>query len=335
MAHEIEYKDGRYSFAFVGDRSAIWHRKGQQMIAGASPAEWQSAAGHNFQVDVMPLAGIPDGEVSPVPVATHRLLYRTDTGAALSVIGKDWTPAQNIDAYKFAQPLIDEGFCSMNTAGTLFQGKLCFILLKTKEGFQLPGGDETQGYILVQISHESGHADLVTPVAIRVVCDNTRRFALESKTKAQIEQGKFIHTKKTSFSVEKAHALIAAYRAGLGQYAEQAKFLATRKATPEQTRAYINKVFKLEELQNAAAAEVAKRREHNARVVKQLTEAIERQPGAHMSPGTWWSNFHAVTFWEDHGRHEKKTLEPLASKFRGVAADRKDYALKVALEMAS
>jgi hypothetical protein len=81
-----------------------------------------------------------------------------------------------------------------------------------------------------------------------VVCNNTLQFSLRIKSKSQMNAGKFVHTNKNSLSIEKANALIEAYRLGLGEYADRARFLSTKRAWHEQTRAYINRVFKLEEL---------------------------------------------------------------------------------------
>jgi phage/plasmid-like protein (TIGR03299 family) len=346
MAHEIEYREDlkQWSFAFTGDRSAIWHKKGQNLIEGASQAEWMDAAGHNFEVEKIDLRKAlgafhtPNGdtiEETPWLSSFTHALQRSDNGTILSVVSSDWHPAQNSQAYAFAQPFIDAGFATLNTAGTLFDGRRCFILLKTNEGFSLPSGDDTEGYVLVQMSHEYGIADLVLPTSVRVVCNNTLQFALQkAHGKGQIDAGKFVHRAKTAFSVEKANALIAAYKLGLGAYAEQAKFLSTRKATPEQTRAYINKVFKLEEMKDGSVAEVARRRAHNDKVVTGLLSAIERQPGANMSAGSWWAAFHGTTWHEDHGRWEGKD-EPITAKFTGVGAERKQVALRLALEMAT
>ena len=63
-----------------------------------------------------------------------------------------------------------------------------------------------------------------------------------------------------------------------------------------------------------------------------LDSGAARVAGANMSAGSWWSNFHAVTYHEDHGRWAGKD-EPV--KFDGVGADRKQAALKIALEMAA
>jgi phage/plasmid-like protein (TIGR03299 family) len=335
MAHEIEYREDRaqWSFAFTGNRSAIWHRHGQETTEGSSIEHWMRQSGQDYQVEKIDLVESIGHTGEWLPNFTHAI-RRTDNNAVLSLCSKQWVPAQNADAYAFLEPLIAAGFCVVNTAGTLFDGRRCFVLAKTREGFQLPGGDDTEGYILVQISHDYGIADLVLPTAVRVVCNNTLQAALRGKNKEQMDAGKFVHREKTSFSVDKAQAIIEAYRAGLGEYAEQARFLASKVARPEQTRAYINKVFGLEALVKGTAEEIEKRHAHNERILKTLLETVETQPGANMSAGTWWQNLHAVTFFEDHGRFTGRD-ETVSTKFQGPSAERKKTALRVALEMAS
>lgn len=333
MAHEIEFRADRskWSFAFTGDRSAIWHRHGQQLLQGTTVADWKHQSGQDFEVEKVDLAEAMGHKGDWLANFTHAV-RRTDNQTVLTLCSAEWRPAQNDDAYAFLAPLVEAGFCTINTAGTLFDGRRCFVLAKTNEGFTLPGGDATEGYLLAQISHEYGIADLVVPTAVRVVCNNTLQMALQRKNKEQMDAGKFIHREKTSFSVDKANALIAAYRAGLGEYAEKAKFLATRVATPEQTRAYVQKVFKLEDLKEGAKEEIEKRRVANERILKTLLETVETQPGA--KPGFWWGNLHAVTYHEDHGRFNGRD-ETLATKFQGASAERKKTALRIAMEMAN
>jgi phage/plasmid-like protein (TIGR03299 family) len=331
MSHEIEYRNERYSFAFVGDRSAIWHRKGQQAQESWSIDDWIRESGQNFSVKKVPLKGFDDA--GDIECDSDVGLIREDTRKMMTVCSPDWQPAQNADAWAFLRPFIEAGYAKPDTAGVLYNGRRCFVLVKTQHGFSLPGGDETELYILVQISHEYGQADLVLPTSVRVVCRNTLQVAIEGKTREQINAGRFVHRSKTAFSVEKAQALLEAYRLGLGAYAEKAKFLASNRATPEQVRAYINKVFKLEELAEGTAQQKEWRTKHNEDVIRKLLETIETQPGAEMSRGSWWSAFHGVTYHEDHGRWEGKD-EPIASKLYGAGAERKKRALDVALEMA-
>ncbi len=61
---------------------------------------------------------------------------------------------------------------------------------------------------------------------------------------------------------------------------------------------------------------------------------IHTQPGAHMSEGSWWSVYNGVTFHEDHGRFSGRA-ELLATKLSGASDERKQAALRTALEMAN
>ena len=47
MAHNLECKDGSWSFAFTGSRNAIWHKLGQQLPEGATIEECIAASGFN------------------------------------------------------------------------------------------------------------------------------------------------------------------------------------------------------------------------------------------------------------------------------------------------
>ena len=336
MAHEIEFRADRsqWSFAFTGERSAIWHRHGQEANPGWTLEDWKRESGTDFRVRKIPLQGIPGAEGAPIAVDTHQLLVREDNNRALSVVPREWEPSQNEKAFEFAAPLIEAKFADLSTAGVLFDGGICFVVLKTKDGFTLPGGDETEGFLAIQISHQYGNADLFIPTGIRWVCNNTRRFSLSLKSQAQIEQGKFVHRGKTNqgFDIEKANALVVAYRAGLNNYAEQAKLLTTKRTTPQQVHEYITRVFQLEELKEGTIDQKARRREHNAKVISNLRNSIETQPGANLSPGTLWAAYNGVSYWEDHGRWEGKE-EPIYGKLAGAANDRKQLAFKTALEL--
>lgn len=54
MSHNIENRDGVYSFAFTGERSNIWHRLGTELDASAGREEWLQAAGFDYHVEKVP-----------------------------------------------------------------------------------------------------------------------------------------------------------------------------------------------------------------------------------------------------------------------------------------
>ncbi len=333
MAHEIEFKDGDYSFTFVGDRSAIWHGLGQQAQPDWTREQWMKAAGHNFEVRKIDIVG-RHGE-HEVSYGEHQLLQRTDTGAVMSLVTEQWNPAQNTDAWDFADPFVKAGFATYNTAGTLFDGRRCFLLLKTNEGFQLPHGDDTEGYVALLISHQYGIADLCLPTSVRVVCANTLRFAMEAASGQKLDASRFVHAGRKSFDAEKAAAMIQAYRLGLGAYADKARFLASTRYTPEQQREYIRKVFDIKAMTDGDADQKMRREVSNQKIIDSMIRATVEQPGASMSEGSFWQLFHSVTWFEDHGQFaDAPEKAKMIGKLSGPSADRKDKALSLALAMA-
>jgi hypothetical protein len=78
MAHELEYREDRnaWSFAFIGDRSAICHKKGQQASQTWTLEQWKVAANQDFSVRKVPLVGIPADSGAAIPCETHELLIR-------------------------------------------------------------------------------------------------------------------------------------------------------------------------------------------------------------------------------------------------------------------
>ena len=341
MAHEIDYRNNKWCFAFAGERSAIWHGLGQQAQADWGREAWTKQGGLDFEVAAVPLAGV-ETDQDNVHVESHKLLIRTDTREPLSVVTAQWQTSQNDHAFDFAQPFVDAGLAEYNTAGSLFGGRRCFILLKTKEGFSLPGSDDTEGYIFVQISHEYGICDLVLPTSVRVVCNNTRVFALESASKEALQAARVVHVGARHFDPEKARAYIEAYRLGIAKYAEEARFLARRPvAAPAAFSDFVRRVYQLapDGTGGSGRDDISEhglkiRRAHNEAKIKALKEAALKQPGASLSEGSWWSAYNAVTWFEDHGKHDGKDAPVVANRVYGKAAEIKERALKVALELA-
>lgn len=343
MAHEIDYRNDRWSFAFAGDRSAIWHGHGQQALPGWTREDWQHESGLDFEVETVRLVGVGTDECSySSNVDTHRLLVRSDTKEALSITSPQWRSAQNGHAFDFAEPFVESGFARYDTAGALFGGRRCFLLLKTQEGFSLPGSDDTEGYILIQISHEYGICDLVLPTSIRVVCNNTRAFALEQAGREKLQRARVIHVGGRHFDPEKAKVFVEGYRDGIRKYAEQAKHLASRHYTQDELTQYIRRVFSLKAENTSSTGydnEISEhglklRRTRNANKIEALLKAVTEQPGADLSAGTWWSAYNAVTWYEDHGRHANGESPVIANRIYGDGADTKERALRAALQFA-
>src|SRR3990167_1739039 len=111
MAHELTIsKMGAAEMFYVGETP--WHRLGQafpegitsEQVLDAVPLRW-TADLHTLYVH---LPTGPDGGLQAHPVETHRSVVRSDTGTQLGVVGKGFTPFQNVDLLAFTDALLSE-----------------------------------------------------------------------------------------------------------------------------------------------------------------------------------------------------------------------------------
>ena len=45
-----DFEAGRATIAYTGSRNSVWHRLGTEMAPSMSRADWQAAAGNDFEV---------------------------------------------------------------------------------------------------------------------------------------------------------------------------------------------------------------------------------------------------------------------------------------------
>lgn len=149
--------------------------------------------GTNSIDDVLRLGGI-DFDVARRPVlyqnelngpsmieADHFVTVRTDTGAALGVVGARYTPIQNRESFEFLQDLVATTDVVWESAGALRDGKRTFVSLRLPGTVTIdaPGvNDEIIPFIVALNSHDGSSMMQVVATPWRPVCGNTERFAL-------------------------------------------------------------------------------------------------------------------------------------------------------------
>ena len=338
MPDEVE------SMAYAGETP--WHRLGTQVKPDLSPQEMQRAAGLNWEVEKIPLGFKgADGRFRAVDVGRrgryHALVRRDKDNALLDVVSRHWQPVQNSEAFAFFEDFIRAGDMTMETAGSLQDGRRVFALAKLKDGFRLARAKEdvTESYLLFTNPHLYGHAVDIRFTPVRVVCMNTLTLALGQKDSSY--RVSFSHYQK--FDVTTARALFQAARNQTAAYQEQADFLAARCYNRTELQLYFGEIFKpltqpqmkpFEE--KADLTDASRFPESNVlplpRNARRALEVVEGQPGAKYAPGTWWNAFNAVTYLTDHeiGRDDTR----LGSAWYGHGKTRKLKALNLALEYA-
>lgn len=104
---------------------------------------------------------------------------RSDTNEALGVVRGRYKVVQNTEAFDFVDGIIENKDieCRYETAGSLFNGKKIFLLVRLPNKELL--GDEVENYLFFTNSHDGSSALTAGITNVRVVCNNTLQMALK------------------------------------------------------------------------------------------------------------------------------------------------------------
>lgn len=316
MSHEID------TMAYAGETP--WHGLGYRIPADLTPEQMMEAAKVGWEVRKIP-AHIRMGD-KRIPIGRSALVrmpwHAEEEPRILDVVGNDWNVTQNSRAFEFFADYVAAGDMEMHTAGSLKGGKVVWALARVKESFEAVKGDEIQQFLLFTNPHMYGWPIDIRMTPTRVVCWNTLSMALGSKATESVRI-----THRVKFDPEKVKVVMGVASKKLGKYAEKAKFLASKRYSPEAIREYLSEVFPVAARGDDHVKEVS-----NA--AKQALSVVETQPGADRAPGTWWNAFNAVTYSTDHilGRNQDNRLW---NSWYGGYGPRKVKALDRAVEFAA
>lgn len=319
MAHEIEFVDGVAQMAYAGETP--WHGLGVQVSNDLTPEQMMNKAGLNWSVEKKDLTI----QGTNIKVPGHQALIRSTDNKVLDVVGDDWNPVQNEEAFKFFSEYVLAGDMEMNTAGSLKGGRNVWALAKVKESFTILGEDQVDSYLLFSNPHQYGKAIDVRFTPIRVVCNNTLTMSLNAQSKNQV---KLNH--RSVFDADTVKTTLGIAHEKFGKYKEMAEFLASKKFSVDSLIQYYNDVFPRtynKDTQVTKADDLAK-------TAKAAMEVLHTQPGANLGEGTWWQAFNSVTYLTDHklGRSVDTRMD---SAWFGVNQARKVKAANLAVQYAT
>lgn len=327
MAHQIDLTAGRAAMAYIGETP--WHGLGQALQPGASIEEWQQAAGLNWECkrDVVQFTrnGDPsDTEGQPDIVSDQHVLWRSDTGNALSVVGKDYQIVQPAEAMDFFRRAGEKNGFVMETAGALFDGRRIWGLARTGDDAKVLD-DTIRPYLLLATSYDGTLSTIAQFTTIRVVCNNTLSASLHgNKGHNRI---KIPHS-----AVFKADDALSALGMRLdgeswAEFIARATRLARKKVSDPQMDDYLQLLMGGHdelptdvELLNKARASKGYRR------IMSLFNGGQKGADQDATKGTAWGALHAVTQYVDWevGRLQSNRLD---SAWFGLGANLKAKAI--------
>ena len=322
MAHLIN------TMAYVGETP--WHELGNALPPKQSIEVWAQQAGMDWEIRETPVRYLADqvGSLGSIMSFTdQKVLYRSDTKAALSVVGGRYNVVQPKAVLEFYRDLVEVSGFELETAGVLKEGKKFWALAKTGKETVLKGNDTVKGYILLATSCDGTLATTATPTTIRVVCNNTLSIALNGASSAI----KVPHS--TSFDAQAVKKQLGIAVSQWDSFMYRMKTLSERKVKSHESMNYFLKV--LCQTDNQVDPAQGLMNERALKKVQSMFDGHGRGAELAAADGTAWGLLCAVTEFVDHEKRARSQEYRLDSAWFGQGANLKQRALDYALQLVS
>jgi len=134
MAHELLVENGKAAMFYVGEPP--WHGVGTRWAEPATAEEAISAAGLDWEVVKVPLYVAGGTRLHELPdkfATVRRDAIGTDSLRSFGIVGPQYQPLQNRDAFRFFDDIAGEAQAIYHTAGALGNGERIWLLVKLPE----------------------------------------------------------------------------------------------------------------------------------------------------------------------------------------------------------
>jgi phage/plasmid-like protein (TIGR03299 family) len=309
--------------AYVGETP--WHGLGQVLTPDANLDTWTREAGFDWTVKKGAIAyEVRDENDAPIRMQTvpkRWALYRSDTGAPLSVMSSNYHITQPRDVMEFFRDLCDVGGFKMETAGMLRNGATYWALAKADDSFDVGGGDVVLPYLLLATSCDGTLSNSAQFTTTRVVCNNTLSVAVGNKS------GQIRVPHSTQFNPVRFKTELGLVGGAWDQFKSNATTLSKRKVSKEEAAKYFLDVFYGEEEEIDPKA----KRPMIELVTKIYLDGVGQRTKT--ATGTAWGLLNAVTRFADHERGAASRDTRLQSAWFGAGARLKRDALDTAIAL--
>lgn len=326
MSANLNIKDGRVSFGFRG--AAAWHGTGNEISETDGRAEIARKGGFDFEI-LESGAGYRDAAGNFRALPGKKMLFRSDSGTPIAVVGdgfKVHQPGEILDTFMdYARTF---GF-RLHTLGVIGNGERYWAMADTGIDGNANGDDVHKLRAFLGSACDGSMATIADPMAQRVVCGNTFRFAqaafYAANTKGRKRGGRQYH--RSEYSKEQALKDLgfdlSKHAETFESHLETLRALNTVKVDDETAaewfRALLRPKAEREEVAAATArgdyqassladllaaplkaAPATAKIEREVRGLESILESYNEAPGA--KPGTARGLWEAVTHYVDHSR---------------------------------
>lgn len=324
MAHNLDMSTGKPAMAYVGKEP--WHGLGKKLKADTSIEEWIKAARLDWEILRESVCYRYKGKIKIVP--DRQVLIRSDNGAPLSVVSDSYCIVQPKEVIEFYRDLVAGSGFSLETAGSLDEGRKVWGLARSNYTGEIQGKDRMDAFLLLASSCDKTLATTVSFTSVRVVCQNTLNFAMEEvKGKPATKCLKITHDRR--FDWDEAKKQLGLIDVAWKIFMDKVEKLAAKNVQQKEIDKFYESLF-------LSGKKEGERPSSKAIVeIQNLKTAFLNGQGQNLptAKNTAWGLVNAVTYYVDHQRKSNNQAERLDSAWFGTGATLKDKAWETAISM--
>lgn len=228
MAAEVE------SMFYV--REVPWHGLGTKVAEALSSVDALATAGLDWEV-VQKELFTKDG----ILVKNQYANVRESDQTVLGVVSERYRIIQNREAFAFTDELLGKGV-RYETAGSLREGRRTWILARLPKTLQIQG-DKIMPYLVFSNAHDGSSAVKVAMTPVRVVCNNTLNYALQTADRTWSTK----HTGNIEAKLEDAKMTLFMAEDYLNELKKENMKLSKRKVSDMEARLFTNMLLPIDD----------------------------------------------------------------------------------------
>jgi phage/plasmid-like protein (TIGR03299 family) len=248
------------------------------------------------------------------------VLFRSDTKDALGVVSDGYKVVQPREVLEFFRDWAEAGGLTIESAGVLFGGKRYFATAKIANAVGVDGlRDQIVPYALLSTSADGSLATEGRWTAVRTVCNNTLRMALNDAPVFRL-------THRSEWQPEKFKSIVEDANAEFSAFMSTARKLAAIKVEAKLAEEMTLALFR----KGQTDSDKVKESRGFVRVMELFNGAAK---GATLETAreTSWGWLNACTEYFDHHVRAHNDENRMASALWGQGDDMKNRALEIAL----
>jgi phage/plasmid-like protein (TIGR03299 family) len=225
------------------------------------------------------------------------------------IVGKEYTPLQNHEAFEFFDSIVGEKAAIYHTAGALGDGERIWILAKLPSDIQVAGEDIANKFLLLSNTHDGNNSVQIKFTPVRVVCQNTLTMALRRGRTVRV-----VHTRDMHRRLRQSEELLGLIDSRFAEIEKAFKKLVEVKMNASKLAEFLNAVFPDPKQPEGRDPSDERYQKELARAQQNRSWAayfFEHGEGnqAKLVAGTLWAAYNGVTELVDHRCKPKQSDE--------------------------